>query len=51
MLAGNLHERPVGLLLIAVDPGKHLRASFIPLGRSQLVAAEVFPSCAKTRPF
>ena len=41
MLAGNLHERPVGLLLIAVDPGKHLRAGFIPLGRRQLVAAEV----------
>ena len=32
MLAGNLHERPVGLLLIAVDPGKHFRAGFIPLG-------------------
>ena len=41
MLAGNLHERPVGLLLIAVDPGKHFRAGFIPLGRRQLVAAEV----------
>ena len=29
-------------MLIAVDPGKHLRAGFIPLGRSQLVAAEIF---------
>ena len=28
-------------MLIAVDPGKHLRAGFIPLGRRQLVAAEV----------
>ena len=41
MLAGNFHERSVGLLLIAVDTGKHLRAGFIPLGRRQLVAAEV----------
>ena len=40
VLAGDLHQRPVGLLLVAVDPGKHLRAGLVPLARRQLVPAE-----------
>ena len=40
VLAGDLHQRPVGLLLVAVEPGEHLRAGLVPLGRGQLVAAE-----------
>ena len=40
VLARDLHERPVRLLLVAVDPGKHLRAGLVPLGRGQLVPAE-----------
>lgn len=42
MLARDLHERPVGLLLIAVNPREHLRAGLVPLSRSQFVAAEEF---------
>ena len=40
VLARDLHERPVGLLLIAVDAREHLRAGLVPLGRGQLVATE-----------
>ena len=40
VLARDLHQRPVGLLLVAVELREHLRAGLVPLGRGQLVAAE-----------
>ena len=40
VLAGDLHQRPVGLLLVAVELREHLRASLVPLRRRQLVATE-----------
>ena len=40
VLAGDLHQRPVGLLLVAVEQREHLRARLVPLARRQLVAAE-----------
>src|SRR5207245_1941537 len=40
MLARDLHEGPVGLLLVAVESRKHSRACLIPLRGRQLVAAE-----------
>ena len=40
MLAGDLHQRPVRLLLIAVDAAEHLRSRLVPLAGRQLVTAE-----------
>jgi hypothetical protein len=40
VLPRDLHQRPVRLLLVTVDPGEHPRASFVPLGCGQLVSAE-----------
>ncbi len=40
VLAGDLHERPVGLLLVAIEVREHPRARLVPLGRGQLVTSE-----------
>jgi hypothetical protein len=40
VLARDFHQRPVGLLLVAIEPREHLRTGFIPLSRRQLVPAE-----------
>ena len=40
VLARDLHQRPVGFLLVAVELREHLRPGLVPLGRGQLVAAE-----------
>ena len=40
VLPGDLHERPVRLLLVAIEARKHARVGFIPLGRRQFVATE-----------
>ena len=37
VLPGDLHERPVRLLLIAIDVREHARPCLVPLGRGQLV--------------
>ena len=37
---GDLHERPIRLLLVAIQLVEHLRASLVPLGRGELVAPE-----------
>ena len=41
VLAGDLHQRPVGFLLIAVNFREHQGAGFIPLVGSQFVTAEI----------
>ena len=40
VLPGDLHERPVRLLLIAIKVREHARPSLVPLGRGQLVPPE-----------
>ena len=40
VLPGDLHERPVRLLLIAIEVREHARPCFVPLGRGQLVSPE-----------
>ena len=40
VLPGDLHERPVRLLLIAIEVREHARARLVPLGRGQLVPPE-----------
>ena len=40
VLPGDLHERPVRLLLIAIDVREHARPCLVPLGRGQLVPPE-----------
>src|SRR6185312_2867413 len=42
VLAGDLQKRPIALLLIAVEPGVHLRPGFVPLRVCQLMTAEIF---------
>lgn len=45
VLSGDLHERPVSLFLVTVDPREHLRARLIPFGRGQFVAAKELLQC------
>ena len=40
MLPGDLHERPIRLLLIAIEVREHARPCLVPLGRGQLVPPE-----------
>ena len=40
VLPGDLHERPVRLLLIAIEVPEHARPCLVPLGRGQLVSPE-----------
>ena len=40
--AGDLQQRPVGLLLVAVETGEHLRLVLVPLAGRQFMAAKVF---------
>ena len=40
VLPGDLHERPVRLLLVAIEVREHARPCLVPLGRGQLVPAE-----------
>ena len=40
VLARDLHQRPVGLLLVAVELREHLRLRLVPLAGGDLVAAE-----------
>ena len=40
VLPGDLHERPVRLLLIAIEVREHARPCLVPLGRGQIVPPE-----------
>ena len=40
VLPGDLHERPIRLLLIAIEVREHARPCLVPLGRGQLVPPE-----------
>ena len=40
VLAGDLHQRPVGLLLVAVELAEHARPRLVPLARGELAAPE-----------
>ena len=40
VLPGDLHERPVRFLLIAIEVREHARPCLVPLGRGQLVPPE-----------
>ena len=40
VLTGDLHERPIRLLLIAIEMREHARPCLVPLGRGQLMPSE-----------
>ena len=46
VLAGDVHQRPVRLLLVLVEHGEHLRVGPLPLGSVRLVLAEHLVQCS-----